>query len=562
MNTKNPPSCNIFVFLGPSLPLTKAQEILPEAFYLPPVKCGDILRVMRLKPEVILIIDGVFEKTAAVWHKEILYALEQGIKVFGASSMGALRAAELERYGMRGVGKVFYDYASGKLTDDDEVAILHGTEATGYQVITDPMVNIRATLESALAQSIVNQETVDTLIYLTKQTFYQRRTLKEICLSNIDKFKEEEIKRLITWLAQGGYIDQKALDAAELLELIRNSNTAVVPSQNKPHLERTIYFRTLQRSMQCQPFIVYKDWLPIQEKVALIARLFGKNYLLTQRLAYLLTITYNIAQRERNQSEGIFGLGDIVTQQSWQMENDCFDKDLKQFITRLNCLNYSDNEKSSMDYLVYLMQLSGYYSYYKKRIGLQYSPEKNKSVVCSAFKQSDIDKYNIMYTIATLFHRIDLKATQIGLIPDQIEVAHYANKFRFNHKLLSTQAMETWLQENDSSLEAFLALMDLAIRFDFLVVNNNADAIGAYPSSQDIWWFLDALRLTGLYQKAKRLYIEPKAMTLFLTEWSKLNINTHEYASYHGFEQGEAELNRFISMLSEQAENGALQPGK
>ncbi len=367
------------------------------------------------------------------------------------------------------------------------------------------------------------------LIYLTKQTFYQRRILKDICLSNIDKFKEEEIKRLINWSAQGGYVDQKAFDAAELLEIIKDSNNPVVPSQNKLHLERTIYFRTLPRSMQCQPFILYKDWLPIQEKVALIARLFGKNYLLTQRLAYLLTITYNIAQRENNQSEGIFGLGDIVTQQSWQMENDCFDNDLKQFITRLNCLNYSDG-KSSMDYLVYLMQLSGYYSYYKKRVGLQYSPEKNKSVVCSAFKQSDIDKYNIMYAIATLFHRIDLKGTQIGLIPDQVEVAHYANKFRFNHKLLSTQAMETWLQENDSSLETFLALMDLTIRFDFLVVNNNADAIGAYPSGQDIWWFLDALRLTGLYQKAKRLYIEPKAMTLFLTEWSKLNINTHEYA--------------------------------
>ena len=68
------------VFLGPSLPIAEARRILP-ARYLPPVRCGDVLRVRRMKPRAVAIIDGVFESVGAVWHKEILLALEDGIQL-------------------------------------------------------------------------------------------------------------------------------------------------------------------------------------------------------------------------------------------------------------------------------------------------------------------------------------------------------------------------------------------------------------------------------------------------------------------------------------------------
>src|SRR3989338_1860747 len=95
------------VYLGPTLSLQEAQQILPDAYYLPPIRCGDILHALRWKPPTILIIDGYFEKTAAVWHKEILAALGQGVQVYGASSMGALRAAELNTFGMIGIGAIY-----------------------------------------------------------------------------------------------------------------------------------------------------------------------------------------------------------------------------------------------------------------------------------------------------------------------------------------------------------------------------------------------------------------------------------------------------------------------
>ena len=76
-----------------------------------PARQGDIWRAVRAhRPVAIGLIDGVFFHEPAVWHREILWALAEGVHVFGAASMGALRAAELEPFGMRGVGRVFAAY--------------------------------------------------------------------------------------------------------------------------------------------------------------------------------------------------------------------------------------------------------------------------------------------------------------------------------------------------------------------------------------------------------------------------------------------------------------------
>ena len=121
-----------YVFTGPSL---AAEAVARHAglICLPPARQGDILRVARQQPVVIGLIDGVFDGSTAPWHKEILWALQQGIHVFGAASMGALRAAELHPFGMRGVGRIFEAYRDGLLEDDDEVAVLHGPAEMGHR---------------------------------------------------------------------------------------------------------------------------------------------------------------------------------------------------------------------------------------------------------------------------------------------------------------------------------------------------------------------------------------------------------------------------------------------
>ena len=59
----------VAVFLGPSLPRAQAEAVL-DALYLPPVRQGDVYRLVRdRRPAVIGIIDGYFHQVPAVWHK-------------------------------------------------------------------------------------------------------------------------------------------------------------------------------------------------------------------------------------------------------------------------------------------------------------------------------------------------------------------------------------------------------------------------------------------------------------------------------------------------------------
>jgi len=164
-----------FVFLGPSLPLGEALAIL-DAVYLPPVSMGDIHRLMARGPTVIAIIDGLFEQTPAVWHKEILFALSRGVRVLGASSMGALRAAELAAFGMEGVGEVFAAFHDGTLEDDDEVAVVHASASEGYRSLSDAMVNIRAGLRDARAAGAIGERTHDRLLAAAKGLYYPDRS--------------------------------------------------------------------------------------------------------------------------------------------------------------------------------------------------------------------------------------------------------------------------------------------------------------------------------------------------------------------------------------------------
>jgi hypothetical protein len=140
----------ILVYLGPSLSLTLAREILPEAIYRPPAKQGDFVTdVVNFSPTIIILVDGVFHENLSVWHKEIVYALQYpGVTaIYGAASMGALRAAELDWIGMIGVGRIYEWYRDGLTEDDSEVALDYAEHLGLYHANTVPLVDIRAGVE-------------------------------------------------------------------------------------------------------------------------------------------------------------------------------------------------------------------------------------------------------------------------------------------------------------------------------------------------------------------------------------------------------------------------------
>ncbi len=211
----------IVIYAGPTLDHNEIAQYL-DCVCLPPVSHGDIFKILPDKPDAIGIIDGYFEGAPSIWHKEILYALDQGIHVYGSSSMGALRAAELYQFGMVGVGQIFEWYRDGVVEDDDEVAVLHGPSEVGFAVVSEPMVNIRATLELAHKNKVINETQMDGLVAYAKKTFYKKRSWKNLLEVSLELFTDELLtKNLRQWLDQNR-IDLKRLDAINMLKTMQH----------------------------------------------------------------------------------------------------------------------------------------------------------------------------------------------------------------------------------------------------------------------------------------------------------------------------------------------------
>jgi hypothetical protein len=188
-----------------------------------------VLRVGREHPFAIGIIDGYFERLPAVWHKEILWAMAEGIHVFGAASMGALRAAELAAFGMCGVGAVFEAYRSGALEDDDEVAVAHGDAGTGYRLASEAMVNIRATLEAAEREGVVAPELRRRMEAWAKELFYPDRSYARILARALQEgISRVEVGRLREYVS-AKRVDRKRADAVAMLEAMKECRRQGLP---------------------------------------------------------------------------------------------------------------------------------------------------------------------------------------------------------------------------------------------------------------------------------------------------------------------------------------------
>ena len=205
------------VYLGPSLPFATAAAIL-AADYRPPVKRGD-LPVRH--SGTIVIIDGEFHQSLSVSPKEILRLLDAGTRILGAASMGALRAAELAKYGMEGVGWVFEAYRSGRIEADDEVAVSYSPE--DLRCLTVPLVNVRRWLDELTASGNIDALTARRLFRRARQMFYADRTEERLWEAWGQFLVTPGLERLLA-LTDGQITDVKADDARLTLRILAGSH--------------------------------------------------------------------------------------------------------------------------------------------------------------------------------------------------------------------------------------------------------------------------------------------------------------------------------------------------
>ncbi len=240
-------SDQIVVFAGPSLP-PAARPANPRLVWRGPAAAGDTLTVGAPTPGAVLLVDGLFDASPAVRHKELLQLMAGGVPVIGAASMGALRAAELAPFGMIGVGRIFTAYTVGALVGDDEVALLHGPEEAGWTALTEPMVNIRATVLAAVRRRVIAPHAGRFVLRAAKAIFYKERTWPRLleAMRALGWRPAAQARALARWLPSG-QVDLKRADALAGLHAALSLDLTVPFLSPAP--PRTLHARALARQV-------------------------------------------------------------------------------------------------------------------------------------------------------------------------------------------------------------------------------------------------------------------------------------------------------------------------
>ncbi|MET8413181.1 TfuA-like protein [Streptomyces sp. NPDC005195] len=164
----------IHLYVGPTLPPEEALLHNPALRVLPPVGHGDLFDPEIAAGDTVVIIDGVYHHAAALRHKEIMAIMHRGVRVIGASSIGALRARELYPYGMCGVGTIYHAYLTGQITADDEVAV--GQDPDTGRALTWPLVTCRYVISLAREQRVITSREASGLMEALRGIYYPQRT--------------------------------------------------------------------------------------------------------------------------------------------------------------------------------------------------------------------------------------------------------------------------------------------------------------------------------------------------------------------------------------------------
>ncbi len=218
-----------YILTGPSLSMNDAQALHPEAVVFPPAGRGDLYSICKGEEEArrILVIDGLFSVGAAPSPSEFVAAAAQkNTSVFGAASMGALRAIECAPAGVTGLGVVHRLYRLGLIKTDGEVAI--GVDRDDdFRATTTALVDIRWYLSRARRRRELTQAQHDGVLDSASAWHFLERT--PLALRACGQKHDLPDGFWAPLLRRGGIKRRDAVSAVRLL-----ANTSVVVEGDPP----------------------------------------------------------------------------------------------------------------------------------------------------------------------------------------------------------------------------------------------------------------------------------------------------------------------------------------
>ena len=215
------------VYAGLSAERDTVRAILPDAIFAPPIERGDIIADIDEGVTSVLILDGVFHQALSVCPSEIMDALRRGIRVFGASSMGALRAAELEPYGMVGVGEIFEYIRSAEAFRDDFLGQVFMEGFPQIQAASVTWVEFAINLGRLFERGRISERTRDRLGELYAGLHYAERNLPALAALIRDVDDDAHVLLDAATRALSTMSRPKHRDARKALQVVAHSHDRV-----------------------------------------------------------------------------------------------------------------------------------------------------------------------------------------------------------------------------------------------------------------------------------------------------------------------------------------------
>lgn len=329
----------IIIFGGLTVNEKEVKDILNGARYMPPAKHADVISaVQNYNPDVIGIIDGVIHSELSVWHKEILFALDKGIRVYGAGGMGAIRAAELHNFGMTGIGKVFDFYKNGEIEDDDEVFVKFERQNGRFVCLSEPMVNLRATFKQALSKKIIDASAYERFVKIAKSLHYTERSFGEVYRVAIEEGLSDIVIEKMKCFSGQFRVNITKQDALEMLMEIARLSPGDLFAGKKGTPDYSMLFAPLyerERLVRCNnlefPIYYIGNYLCLYHPDAEDLNYNGLNRELALYLAHILQI--EVEEKEIENEITRFRkkhrLEEKEEFEKWVRENDLPDRDFR-----------------------------------------------------------------------------------------------------------------------------------------------------------------------------------------------------------------------------------------
>lgn len=152
----------------------EVRQTLPGAILAPPVQRNDLYKDIADGVRIIVIIDGKFHHDLAISCGEIMDALRCGLSVYGASSMGALRAADMHPFGMYGFGEIYEFIKTSDAFRDDFLGQTFDEE-NDCRSLTIPYVDFYFNLKNLSSRGVVSSFDFKKLLKIFEKLHYSKR---------------------------------------------------------------------------------------------------------------------------------------------------------------------------------------------------------------------------------------------------------------------------------------------------------------------------------------------------------------------------------------------------